>query len=234
MNERFQREIMLIGEEGLSRLKEARIAVFGLGGVGGHAAEALARAGVGHFLLVDKDAVEISNLNRQAVAFQSTLGRLKTEVMKERILDIDPEAEVEVRNVFFLPENAGDFRFSDYDYVVDCVDTVTAKLSLIESADAAGVPIISAMGAGNRLDPARMRVADIYETEGDPLSRVMRRELRKRGIRKLKVVYSGEKPVDTGVRTPGSISFVPAVMGLIMAGEVVRGLAGITGRKEQS
>jgi Cof subfamily protein (haloacid dehalogenase superfamily) len=228
MNERkeqFERTKLLIGEEGMRRLAEARVAVFGIGGVGGFAAEALARSGVGSLELIDSDRVEPTNLNRQIVALHSTIGRYKTEVMRDRILDINPDAKVTVRNCFYLPETASEFDFSSYDYVVDAVDTVTAKLDIILSAKRAGVPVISSMGAGNKLDPSLFRVADIYKTSVCPLAKVMRRELKARGVRSLKVVYSTEQPV-TKRRTPGSIAFVPSVAGLMLAGEVVRDLAG--------
>lgn len=233
MEDQFSRTRMLLGDEGMERLKKARVAVFGIGGVGGYAAEALARSGVGALELVDKDTVSISNLNRQIIALHSTVGRYKTEVMKERILDICPGTEVAVRNCFFLPENAGQFDFSRYSYVVDAVDTVTAKLEIILRAKAAGVPVISAMGAGNKLDPARFQVADIYGTETCPLARVMRRELKKRQVESLKVVYSPEPPrtpleaahEEPGRRAvPGSTAFVPPVAGLMLAGEVIRDL----------
>lgn len=230
--ELFQRTELLLGEEGIARLKEATVAVFGIGGVGGYAAEALARSGVGSFVLVDKDVVSLSNINRQIIATTRTVGCRKTRVMMERILDINPEACVEVRDCFFLPENAGEFDFSSYSYVVDAVDTVTAKLELALKAKAAGVPIISSMGAGNKLNPTGFQVADIYETSVCPLARVMRRELKKRGIDRLKVVYSREEPMtpkqilsDESRRViPGSVAFVPSVAGLILAGEVVKDL----------
>lgn len=233
MEDQFSRTRMLLGDEGMCRLKRARVAVFGIGGVGGHAAEALARSGVGGLELIDKDTVSMSNLNRQIIALHSTVGRYKTEVMKERILDICPETEVAVHNCFFLPETAGQFDFSRYSYVVDAVDTVTAKLEIVLRAKAAGVPVISAMGAGNKLDPALFRVADIYSTEMCPLAKVMRRELKKRQVKKLKVVYSPEPPripfgaagEEPGRRAvPGSTAFVPSVAGLVLAGEVIRDL----------
>ncbi len=221
--EALSRTITLIGEEAVEALREARVAVFGLGGVGGHAAEALARSGIGHFVLVDSDRVAMSNLNRQAVATVKTLGMEKTEAMRQRILEINPEAEIELRSCFFLPETADTFDFSRYSYVVDAVDTVTAKLELVLRAQAAGTPIISSMGAGNKLDPSRFRVTDIYKTSVCPLARVMRRELKDRGVKQLKVVYSDEPPV-LRERVPASIAFVPSVAGLMMAGEVVRDL----------
>lgn len=233
MNE-FSRTELLLGAKALQRLQAARVAVFGIGGVGGYVCEALVRSGVGHFDLVDMDTVSLTNINRQIVATHKTIGRYKTEVMQERMADINPEADVQVHNCFFLPENAQDFPFEEYDYVVDAVDTVTAKLSIIEKAQEAGVPIISSMGAGNKLDASRFQVADIYQTRVCPLAKVMRRELKKRGIERLKVVYSEEEPVKpkgpmemppAGKRSvPGSVAFVPSVAGLILAGEVVKDL----------
>lgn len=204
----FSRTELLLGTEGVERLHRARVAVFGVGGVGGYVCEALARSGVGHFDLVDMDTVSLTNINRQIIATHTTLGRYKTEVMRERILDINPEAEVRVYNCFFLPENAEDFPFSEYDYVVDAVDTVTAKIALAVKAKEAGVPLISSMGAGNKLDASRFQVADIYQTKVCPLAKVMRRELKKRGIEKLKVVYSEEEPVKP-VAEPRALSAVP-------------------------
>lgn len=220
MNDQFERSRLLLGEEALERLREKTVAVFGIGGVGGYVAEALARTGVGTLHLIDNDRVSTSNINRQVIALHSTVGRYKTEVMRERILDINPQAEVIIHNCFFLPENADSFIFSGYDYVVDAVDTVTAKLEIIMRAKEAGVPVISSMGAGNKLDPSLFEVADIYETSVCPLARVMRRELKKRDIKKLKVVYSKEEPLKQ--RIPGSVAFVPSVAGLLIAGEVIR------------
>ena len=245
MKEQFMRTALLLGEEGVERLGKARVAVFGIGGVGGYTVEALARSGVGHFLLVDSDRVALSNLNRQIIATLDTVGRYKTQVMKERILSINPEAEVETRECFFLPENAEEFDFSGLDYVVDAVDTVTAKLELILRARRFGVPVISSMGAGNKLDASRLEVADIYQTSVCPLARVMRRELKARGVDRLKVVYSREEarkpetdnslpssdrpeaPAPGRRAVPGSVVFVPGAAGLILAGEVVRDLCGI-------
>ncbi|MBQ9349061.1 MAG: tRNA threonylcarbamoyladenosine dehydratase [Oscillibacter sp.] len=275
MEDAFSRTRLLLGGDGMDRLARARVAVFGLGGVGGHACEALARSGVGAFDLIDHDTVSLSNLNRQIIAARSTLGRYKADVMRERILDINPSADVRIYKTFFLPESADAFPFQEYSYILDAVDTVTAKLALAEAAVRYGVPIISAMGAGNKLDPGRLRVADIYETRVCPLARIMRKELRRRGIPSLKVVYSEEPPrrpireEDTGKAAPetgkavpmnpdrpalvestdtapevsppahgmgtparpkeipGSTAFVPSVAGLLMAGEVVRDLAGI-------
>ncbi len=232
MEEKFMRTGLLLGEAGLEKLAGARVAVFGIGGVGGHAVEALARSGVGHLELTDRDVVSISNINRQIIATTKTLGQYKTQVMKERILEINPEAEVNIHNCFFLPETTEEFDFRKYDYVVDAVDTVTAKIELVLKAQEAGVPIISSMGAGNKLEPWRFEVADIYETSVCPLARVMRRELKKRGVRKLKTVYSREEPRklliqvsdQSGKIIPGSTAFVPSAAGLILAGEVVKDL----------
>ena len=242
---------MLLGAEAMEKLARSRVAVFGVGGVGGYVCEALIRSGVGALDLIDKDKVAFSNINRQIIATQETIGREKTDVMRERIHAINPEAVVRVYPCFFLPENAVDFPFAEYDYVVDAVDTVTAKIELVMRAREKGVPIISSMGAGNKLDPTAFRVADIYETKVCPLARVMRRELKKRDVEHLKVVYSEEKPIvpagdhatdeqegygaetadgSEGRRdvprrqTPGSAAFVPSVAGLIIAGEVVKDL----------
>lgn len=232
MSETFIRTELLLGEAGMAALRQAKVAIFGIGGVGGYVAEALARSGVGAFVLVDRDVVSVSNINRQIIATTRTVGRSKAQLMKERILEINPEASVEVRDCFFLPENADDFDFSSYSYVVDAVDTVTAKLELVVRAVEAGIPVISSMGAGNKLDPTRFEVADIYDTSVCPLARVMRRELKKRGIERLKVVYSREEALtpkqilsDESKRViPGSVAFVPSVAGLILAGEVVKEL----------
>ncbi|HIR97865.1 MAG TPA: tRNA threonylcarbamoyladenosine dehydratase [Candidatus Merdisoma faecalis] len=224
--EQFSRTELLLGEEAMEILKNARVAVFGIGGVGGYVTEALARSGVGAFDLTDKDRVCLSNLNRQIIATHKSIGKYKTEVMRERILDINPEAEVRTHECFYLPETKGEFDFSSYSYVVDAVDTVTAKLSLAEEAKAAGVPMISSMGAGNKLNPFLFETADIYETSVCPLARVMRRELRKRGIDHLKVVYSKEAPLRPlrEADGPGSTAFVPSVAGLLIASEVIRDL----------
>ena len=224
--EQFSRTELLLGEEAMEILKNARVAVFGIGGVGGYVTEALARSGVGAFDLTDKDRVCLSNLNRQIIATHKSIGKYKTEVMRERILDINPEAEVRTHECFYLPETKGEFDFSSYSYVVDAVDTVTAKLSLAEEAKAAGVPMISSMGAGNKLNPFLFETADIYETSVCPLARVMRRELRKRGIDHLKVVYSKEPPLPPlkEANGPGSTAFVPSVAGLLIASEVIRDL----------
>ena len=228
MKNQYTRTELLLGGEGVARLKQAKVAVFGIGGVGGYVVEALARSGVGSFVLVDSDTVNITNINRQIIATHDTIGKYKTEVMKERILSINPEAEIEIRNCFFLPENREEFDFTQYSYVVDAVDTVTAKIELVMQAQEAGVPVISSMGAGNKLDASAFEVADIYKTSVCPLAKVMRRELKKRNVKHLKVVYSKEEPIkhEAG-RLPGSIAFVPSVAGLIIAGEVVTDLAGI-------
>ena len=244
----FSRTELLLGKGAMDRLAGARVAVFGIGGVGGYVCEALVRSGVGAFDLIDDDKVCLTNLNRQIIATRKTVGKYKTEVMKERILDINPDADVRIHNCFFLPENADEFPFEEYDYVVDAVDTVTAKIVLVMKAQGAGVPIISSMGAGNKLDGSQFRVADIYKTKVCPLAKVMRRELKKRGVKKLKVVYSEEQPMtpleDMAISCktncicppgaehkctqrraiPGSVAFVPSVAGLIIAGEVVKDL----------
>jgi len=231
MSEAFKRTEMLLGEEAMQKLARAKVALFGVGGVGGYVAETLARSGVGAFVLVDNDTVSESNINRQIIATRSTIGMYKVEAMKNRILDINPEAEVEARACFYLPANAGEFDFSEYSYVVDCVDTVTAKLDIIQRAKSSGVPVISAMGAGNKLDPTAFRIADINDTEICPLARIMRKECRRRGIEKLKVVYSPEEPIKTGITDPdhpgrrclpGSIAFVPPAAGLAIAAEIVK------------
>ena len=224
MENRFSRTEALLGEQAMEKLKKARVAVFGIGGVGGHVVEALVRSGVGAVDIVDSDKVCLSNLNRQIIATESSIGKYKVDVMKERILDINPEAVVNVHKCFYLPESKDEFDFSQYSYVVDAVDTVTAKIQLVMEAAEAGVPIISSMGAGNKLDPTAFQVADIYKTSVCPLAKVMRRELKKRGIKKLKVVYSREQPVVKNA-VPASVAFVPSVVGLIIAGEVIKDLA---------
>ena len=227
------RSLPLLGKEGLDRLQSARVAVFGIGGVGGHLCEALARAGVGELYLFDKDTVSLSNINRQAVALHSTVGLPKVEVMKARIADINPDCRVVTHEVFYLPENADEYDLSGFDYIADAIDTVSAKIELICRAKAASVPIISAMGAGNKLDPSAFRVCDLAKTQACPLARIMRRELGARGIRHLSVVYSEEKPrpsllpSEHGKHTPASVSFVPPAMGLIMAGKIVCDLSGV-------
>lgn len=239
----FSRTELLLGKEAMNKLSNARVAVFGVGGVGGYVCEALARSGVGKIDLIDNDEVCLTNLNRQIIATTSTIGKYKTEVMKDRILEINKDAQVRVYNCFFLPENADEFPFDEYDYIVDAVDTVTAKIELVMKAKEHNVKIISSMGAGNKLDPTAFRVADIYKTNVCPLAKVMRRELKKRGVDKLKVVYSEEKPLvpiqdmsldseeTTTVKKraiPGSVAFVPSVVGLIIAGEVIKDIAEIT------
>ena len=249
MSNQFSRTELLLGKKAMEHLSECRVAIFGIGGVGGYVCEALARSGVGEFDLIDDDKVCLSNINRQIIATNKTVGKYKTDVMKERILDINPNAVVNTYQCFFLPENASDFPFEKYDYVVDAIDTVTAKIELVMQCKEKGVPIISAMGAGNKLDPTRFRVVDIYKTKMDPLARVMRYELKRRGVKKLKVVYSEEEPIKPVKNTeasdktdsncspeaqshrtekreiPGSTAFVPSVAGLIIAGEVIKDLS---------
>lgn len=238
MSEKFQRTEMLLGSDAMEKLKASHVAVFGVGGVGGYTAEALVRSGIGQLTLVDSDTVAESNINRQIIATTKTIGRYKTEVMKERALEINPEIKVEERRCFFLPDTAAEFDFTQYDYVVDAVDTVTAKLALVQAAEAAGVPIISCMGAGNKLNPGAFEITDISKTSVCPLAKVMRRELKQRGIKKLKVLYSKEEALkpkmkpeegdcETRRATPGSIAFVPSVAGLMIAGEVIRDIAGV-------
>ena len=250
MLDQFSRTQLLLGSEAMERLAGSRVAVFGIGGVGGYVCEALVRSGVGAFDLIDDDKVCLTNLNRQIIATRSTVGKYKVDVMEARMKDINPNVDIRTHKCFFLPENADSFPFAEYDYVVDAVDTVSAKLTLAVKAQEAGVPIISSMGAGNKLDASAFRVADIYKTSMDPLARVMRRELKKRGVRKLKVVYSQEQPIrpiedmSISCRThcicppgakhkcterrdiPGSTAFVPSVVGLIIAGEIVRDISG--------
>lgn len=232
MLNQFSRTELLIKKEGMDILKNKKIIIFGIGGVGGYVCEALARSGISHFTLVDNDNVSITNINRQIIATMDTIGRSKVDVMAERILSINPDCIIEKRNCFYLPENAKSFDFSLYDYIVDCVDTVTAKISIIEEAKNKNIPIISAMGAGNKMNPLMLEVSDISKTSVCPLAKVMRYELRKRGINHLKVVYSKEEPIkieekleDSNKRTtPGSISFVPSTMGLIIASEIIKDL----------
>ena len=233
----FSRTQLLIGEEAMEKLKNSKVAIFGIGGVGSYVAEALARCGIGSFTLFDKDEVSLTNINRQIIATRKSIGRKKVEVMAERILDINQKAKVKCNVCFYMPDNAYEYDLSDYDYIVDAIDTVTAKLELIVRANEANVPIMSSMGAGNKLDPTKFEVSDIYKTSMDPLAKVMRHELKKRGIKKLKVVYSKEKPIsplddediscESRRATPGSVSFVPSVAGLIIAGEVVKDIAEI-------
>ncbi|MBP3656086.1 MAG: tRNA threonylcarbamoyladenosine dehydratase [Clostridia bacterium] len=231
MDERFIRTALIFGDEGMSRLEKSRVAVFGVGGVGGHCVQALARAGVGAIDVFDDDVVSITNINRQAVAMTSTIGRPKVEVIRDQVLDINPQAQVACRRMFYTPENADEVDLSVYDYIIDAIDTVKAKTELIARAHALGIPVISAMGAGNKLDPTRFEVADIYATSICPLCRAMRTQLKKRGIPAHKVVYSREEALsvvaDTanGRHAPGSVSFVPPVMGMILAGEVIKDLA---------
>ncbi|WZL82506.1 tRNA threonylcarbamoyladenosine dehydratase [Vallitaleaceae bacterium 9-2] len=248
MLNQFSRTELLLGKEAMDKLSRARVAVFGIGGVGGNACEALVRSGVGAFDLIDDDQVCLTNINRQIIATRKTVGQDKVEVMKERILSINPKADVRTYKTFFLPENADSFPFEEYDYVIDAVDTVTAKLELVMRATEKGVPIISSMGAGNKLDGSQFKVADIYKTKVCPLAKVMRRELKKRGVKKLKVVYSEEQPMrpieDMAISCrancicppgaerkctdrrdiPGSVAFVPPIVGLIIGGEVIKDL----------
>lgn len=240
MKDIFSRTEIVFGSVAMEKLFSARVAVFGLGGVGGHAVEALARSGVGTLDLFDSDTVCVSNLNRQIIATQSTLGMPKTEAAKKRILEINPDINVNIYNVFYLPENADMFDLSVYSYIIDAIDTVTAKLELIKRAKAANIPIISCMGTGNKVHPEMLEISDIYKTSVCPLAKVMRKELKERGIKKLDVLYSKEIPVRNGSandeklpegctrrQIPGSTSFVPAAAGLIMAAKVVRSIAGI-------
>lgn len=221
----YSRTELLLGEDGVSRLKQSRVAVFGLGGVGGYAVEALARAGVGALDLIDSDRVCLSNLNRQIIATHETLGQYKADVAAARVRAINPDCIVRTYKVFFLPETESQFDFSVYDYVIDAIDTVSGKIALVRKAQTAGTPILSVMGAGNKLDPTAFEVADLYQTSVCPLARVMRRELRQRGVSHLKVVYSREEPKrPDGAACPGSVSFVPSAAGLIAAGEVIKDL----------
>ena len=226
--DQFQRTRQLLGSEEVDRLQNASVLLFGVGGVGGFTCEALARAGVGRIHIVDKDVVDITNINRQIIATHDTVGRPKVEVMKERILSINPAAVVEATECFYLPDRAAEFDFGAYDYVIDAIDNVSAKLSIICEAKAAGTPVISSMGTGNKLDPTRFEIADIHKTSVCPLAKVIRKGLKDRGIKDVKVLYSREEPVRTGLRTPASVSFVPSVAGLIIAGEVIKDLAGVT------
>ncbi len=249
MLNQFSRTQMLLDHEAMESLHKKKVAVFGIGGVGGYVCEALVRSGIGAFDLIDDDKVCLTNLNRQIIATRKTIGKYKTEVMRDRMLEINSDAKIEIHKCFFLPENADEFPFNEYDYIVDAVDTVTAKIELILRAQKEGVPIISAMGAGNKLDAGRLKIADIYDTKICPLARVMRRELKKRNVKSLKVVYSDEEPIRPieGITTdsaegscpseaehehtkrrdiPGSTAFVPAVAGLLIAGEIIKDLAG--------
>ena len=247
MSHPFSRTELIYGHNAMEKLAASRVAIFGIGGVGGYTLEALARSGVGQLDLIDNDKICLTNLNRQILATRETLGRYKVDAAAERVKSINPDCVVRTYRTFYLPETQGEFDFTQYDYVVDAIDTVSGKLALIQQAQAAGTPIISAMGAGNKVDPGQFRVADLYETRGCPLARIMRRECRRRGIQRLKVVYSPEKPVcpseepgeeepgekecpPEGRRTiPGSTAFVPAAAGLLIAGEVVKDLTGFSG-----
>ncbi len=233
MENQFERTELLLGKDAINKLRNSRVAVFGIGGVGGFTAEALARSGVGAIDIIDNDTVALSNLNRQIIALHSTIGRLKVDAAEERFLDINPDLKIKKYPVFYTPETSGEFDFTEYDYIVDAIDTVSGKIELIINADKAGTPIISSMGAGNKLDPTLFEVADIYETSVCPLARVMRSELRKRGIKSLKVVYSKEKPISVNSDNkklpnqkpiPGSTAFVPSVAGLIITSEIVKDL----------
>ena len=227
MLNQFSRTELVIGKEGVEKLNNAKVAIFGLGGVGSFVLEGLVRAGIGNFILIDDDKICLTNLNRQILATRKTVGQAKVEVAKQRILDINPNANVEIHQEFFMPETEG-ILDNSIDYIVDCIDTVTAKIELVVRAEKLNIPIISCMGTGNKLDPTRFEVTDIYKTSICPLAKVMRKELRNRGIKKLKVVYSKEEPVKLNEtekkKVPGSISFVPSVAGLIIAGEVVKAI----------
>lgn len=234
ISEQFERTELLFGSDAMETLKNSRVAVFGIGGVGGHTAEALVRSGIGAIDLIDNDKVSINNINRQIFATVSTVGQLKTESAKKRLLDINPDCKITVHNIFFMPETSEMIDFSQYDYVVDAIDTVTGKTEIIMCAEKAGIPVISSMGAGNKLDPTAFEVSDIYKTSVCPLARTMRHEMKKRGIKKLKVVYSKEQPFipperlsESGKRIPASNAFVPSVAGLIIAGEVIKDLMGL-------
>jgi len=224
INEQFQRTELLLGSQAMETLKNSRVAVFGIGGVGGHVAEALVRSGIGAIDLIDNDKVCLSNINRQIFATMSTVGMLKTQSAMKRLLDINPDCRITLHNIFFMPDTSHMIDFSQYDYVVDAIDTVTGKIEIIMRSQEAEVPVISSMGAGNKLDPTAFEVADIYKTSVCPLARVMRRELRKRGVEKLKVVYSKEQPAVSRSDFPASNAFVPSVAGLIIAGEVIKDL----------
>lgn len=225
MENQFSRTEMLIGKEALEKLAKAKVAVFGVGGVGSYVVEALVRAGVGALDLIDNDDVNITNINRQIIALHSTIGQSKVDVAKQRVLDINPMVKVNVYKTLFTAETSSEFDFSQYDYVVDAIDSVAGKIELVLKSQEANVPIISSMGTGNKLDPTKFEIADIYKTSVCPLARVMRTELKKRGVKKLKVLYSKEEPIkQNGQRVPASISFVPSVAGLIIAGEVVKNL----------
>ena len=231
MDEKFSRTEMLVGNEGMKKLNDSKVAVFGIGGVGSFVCEGLARSGIGNFILVDYDKIDESNINRQLIATSKTIGKYKTDLMKERILEINPDANVEVFKEFYLADSEIDIITDDLSYAVDCVDTIMAKIAIICSCDALGVPVISSMGTGNKLDPTLFEVADIYETSVCPLARIMKKDLKKRNIEKLKVVYSKEHPINTNdcainqnlkYKVKGSVSFVPSVVGLIIAGEIIK------------
>ncbi len=232
MENQFERAELLLGKEAIEKLKGSRVAVFGIGGVGGFTAEALVRSGIGELDIIDNDTVALSNINRQIIALHSTVGQLKTDVAEKRFLDINPEVKINKRPVFFTPETSDQFDFKNYDYIVDAIDTVTGKIELIMKAEKSGAKIISSMGAGNKLDPTRFEISDIYKTSVCPLARVMRKELKKRGVKKLKVVYSKEEAITPDYdekyterkKAPGSAAFVPSVAGLIIAGEVIKDL----------
>ena len=236
MEKKFSRTEMLIGNDGMEKLKNATVAVFGLGGVGSFVCEGLARSGVGNFILIDYDKTDETNINRQLIATEKTVGKYKVDLMRERIQDINPDANVETYKEFYLADSEIDIITEDLSYAVDCVDTIMAKIAIICSCDATNVPVISSMGTGNKLDPTMLEVADIYETSVCPLARIMKKDIRKRNIEKLKVVYSKENPINTNdhainqdkkYKVKGSVSFVPSVAGLIIAGEVIKDIAGI-------
>ena len=236
MDEKFSRTEMLIGNDGMKKLNEAKVAVFGIGGVGSYVCEGLARSGIGNFILIDYDKIDKSNINRQLIATEKTIGRYKVDLMKERILDINPNANVEVCKEFYMADSQSDIIKEDLSYAVDCVDTIMAKIAIICKCDALDVPVISSMGTGNKLDPTMFEVADIFETSVCPLARIMKKDLRKRNIEKLKVVYSKEHPINTNdhdinkdrkFKVKGSVSFVPSVAGLIIAGEVIKDISNV-------
>jgi tRNA A37 threonylcarbamoyladenosine dehydratase len=236
MDDKFSRTEMLIGNEGMKKLNDAKVAIFGLGGVGSFVCEGLARSGIGNFILIDYDKIDESNINRQLIATTKTIGRYKVDLMKERILEINPDANVEVHKEFYMADSKIDIITNDISYAVDCVDTIMAKIAIICKCNAIDVPVISSMGTGNKLDPSMFEVADIYETTVCPLARIMKKDLRKRNIEKLKVVYSKEHPINTNdcainqdrkFKVKGSTSFVPSVAGLIIAGEVIKDIAGV-------
>ena len=240
MDEKFSRTEMLIGNEGMEKLNDAKVAIFGIGGVGSFVCEGLARSGVGNFILVDYDKIDESNINRQLIATVKTIGKCKVDLMRERILEINPDANVETYKEFYMADSEIDILTEDLSYAVDCVDTIMAKIAIICKCDEVGIPVISSMGTGNKLDPTMFEVADIFETSVCPLARIMKKDLRKRNIEKLKVVYSKEHPINTNdcainqqnskYKVKGSVSFVPSVAGLIIAGEVVKDIVGCFGK----